>query len=144
MRAAVRASCKHRAKLLCRDFQVPLWLNGARAKHGVFSSVASIPAIQVSTDHQCIVWCNQVVTHTATTLLKLASGTTLDRLQPKSRYYAVMQRRYPALPEPAPSRGFPSRQAIAVWAVVSLPKLPALCAASAAAFGFEARYVTRL
>ena len=122
--------------------QVPLWLNRARAQHGVFSSVEDLPAIQVSTDHQCIVWCNQVVTHTATTLLKLASGAQLDRLQPKSRYTAVLQRRYPPLPEPAPAMGFPSRRAIAVWAVVSLPKLPALCAASVAAFASEVCYVT--
>ena len=127
-----------------RDVQVPLWLNRARAQHGVFSSVEDLPAIQVSTDHQCIVWCHQVVTHTATTLLKLASGAQLDRSQPKSRYDAVLQRRYPPLPEPAPAMGFPSRQAIAVWAVVSLPKLPALCAASVAAFASEVRYVTRL
>ena len=128
----------------CRDVQVPLWLNGARTQDGVFSSVEELPAIRVSTDHQCIVWCNQVVTHTATTLLKLASGATLDRSQPKSRYTAVLHRRYPALPEPTPTRGVPSRRAIAVWAVVSLPKLPALCAASVAAFAAEVRYGTRM
>ena len=127
-----------------RDVQVPLWLNGARTQHGVFSSVESLPAIRVSTDHQCIVWCNQVVTHTATTLLKLASGTTLNRSQPKSRYNGVLQRRYPALPEVEQGRGFPGRRAISVWAVVSLPKLPALCAASVAALAFEVRCATRL
>lgn len=122
---------------------MPRWLNGAGTDPGVFASVEDLPSIQVSTDHQCIVWCNQVVTHTATTLLELASGAT-DRSHPSSSYVSVLRRRYPAAKEPAVRWGVPSRRAVAVWAVVSLPKLPALCAASAAAFASEVRPTMRL
>ena len=104
----------------------------------MFASVEDLPPIQVSTDHQCIVWCNQVVTHTAATLLELASGAT-GRSHSASYYLSVLRRRYPADTEPAARWGLPSRRAVAVWAVVSLPKLPALCAASAAAFASEVR-----
>jgi hypothetical protein len=122
---------------------VPPWLNGAGTDYGVFASVEDLPSIQVSTDHQCIVWCNQVVTHTATTLLELASGAN-DRSHPAAHYLSVLRRRYPVVNEPAVRWGLPSRRSLAFWAVVSLPKLPALCAASAAAFASEVRLAMRL
>ena len=127
-----------------RDVQVPRWLNGAGTELGVFASVEDLPLIQVSTDHQCIVWCNQVVVHTATTLLELASGAAADRSLPVAHYTSVLRRRYPAGTETAAPRSIPSRRDIAVWAVVSLPKLPAFSAASVAAFASEVRIHRRM
>lgn len=138
---AFHACARAELQVRRRDIQVPRWLNGAGAATGVFASVEDMPSVQVSTDHQCIVWCNQVVTHTATTLLELASGAA-DRSRLAAHYWSVLRRRYPADGGSRAAWGFPSRRAVATWAVVSLPKLPALCAASTAAFASEVRVVT--
>jgi hypothetical protein len=125
----------------CRDVQVPEWLNGLDDLPAAVSVTSDdLPGVHVSMDHQCIMWCNQVVVHVSGTLLELAAslrgqGAAEDSL-------AVLARRFRKANAhtATASAGMPwHRRTVAVWAVVHLPRLPALCAAAAVAVAHEAR-----
>jgi hypothetical protein len=125
--------------------QVPEWLNDLEYLPAAVSlSTDDLPGVHVSMDHQCIVWCNQVVVHVARTLLELtASLRGQGAAAAAEDSLAVLQQRFQKASTPAASStsGAMSwyRRTAAVWAVVHLPRLPALCAAAAVAVAHEAR-----
>jgi hypothetical protein len=82
----------------------------------------------VSTDHQCIVWCLQVVTHSAAALLEAASGEGALRTSGGHRHrLSVLQRHFPTLV--SSSVELPWRIRLAQRTLFFLPALPALIAA---------------
>jgi hypothetical protein len=124
-----------------RDVQVPDWLNQLALPSAVALSAADLRGVEVSMDHQCIVWCNQVVEHVAATVLQLADSPGSEHAA--AHRSGVLQQRFQAVTaasSPKPPRSVSRwRQAAALWAVVNVPRLPALCAAAVAAAAYQAR-----
>ena len=124
------------------DFQVPDWLSALRLPHAASASSLHLAGVGVSADHQCIVWCGQVVAHAASALRELASGVGVERSAAGAAFRtAVLQRWFQADAGGAPHARDAAwlRNAAAVWAVINVPRLPALCAAAVAAAAHQAR-----
>ena len=138
-RAGASRLTRHRA--CARDVQVPDWLSRLHDEpFTVAASTADLPGVRLSMDHQCIMWCNQVVIPVAETLLELAEGPGVERSDAAAAYrQAVLQRRFDPSSADPPGHDAPLRQRAALWATINLPRLPALCAAAAAAAAHQVR-----
>jgi hypothetical protein len=71
-----------------RDFQVSsslIWFDSIPDDNIMTAISTSIPQVQVSTDHQCIVWCNQMVKALTSTLFSILDESKYEILSKEER-----------------------------------------------------------
>jgi len=108
-----------------RDWQVPPWL---AALDPPALSVSSHSLLNLTMDHQCIVWCHQVVAHVSAAILNAARGVGTSRLDAgRLHRLAVLQAAFEK-PAAGVSHMLSWRDWLTLGVLSALPTLPGLFA----------------